>query len=72
MLPCRFLIYLGYLFLLHQMGVALFRLMGALGRDSAVTNVYGSFVLVALILLGGFALKKPDVHPWWIWVVWAK
>lgn len=30
-----------------------------------------SFILVLLILLSGFALKRPDVHPWWIWVYWA-
>jgi hypothetical protein len=30
-----------------------------------------SFALVLLILLGGFALKRPDIHPWWIWMYWA-
>lgn len=69
---CRFFIYIGYLILLHQMGIALFRLMGALGRDVSVTNVYGSFVLVLVILLGGFALKRPDIHPWWIWMFWVR
>jgi hypothetical protein len=29
---CRFFIFVAYLFLLHQMGTALFRLMGALGE----------------------------------------
>lgn len=72
MLPCRFFIYIAYLILLHQMGIALFRLMGALGRDVSITNVYGSFVLVLIILLGGFALKRPDIHPWWIWMFWIR
>uniref|UniRef100_A0A383WGZ5 ABC transporter domain-containing protein n=1 Tax=Tetradesmus obliquus TaxID=3088 RepID=A0A383WGZ5_TETOB len=67
----RFFIFLGYLALLHQMGTALFRLMGALGREISRTNVFGSFALVLLILLGGFALKRPDIHPWWIWMYWA-
>ncbi len=65
---CRFFIFVAYLFLLHQMGTALFRLMGALGREVNRTNMFGSFVLVLLILLSGFALKRPDIHPWWIWV----
>jgi hypothetical protein len=65
---CRFFIYVAYLFLLHQMGTALFRLMGALGREINRTNMFGSFILVLLILLSGFALKRPDIHPWWIWV----
>jgi hypothetical protein len=60
-LRCRFFIFLAYLALLHQMGTALFRLMGALGREISRTNVFGSFALVLLILLGGFALKRPDI-----------
>eukprot|EP00879_Flechtneria_rotunda_P006755 GHRR01007099.1.p1 GENE.GHRR01007099.1~~GHRR01007099.1.p1 ORF type:complete len:1177 (+),score=387.98 GHRR01007099.1:1343-4873(+) len=67
----RFFVFLAYLILLHQMGVALFRLMGALGREVSRTNVFGSFVLVLLILLGGFALKYQDIHPWWIWMFWV-
>ncbi|KAF6261001.1 ATP-binding cassette transporter [Scenedesmus sp. NREL 46B-D3] len=67
----RFFVYLGYLLLLHQMGIALFRMMAALGRDVTRTNVFGSLAMVLLILLGGFALKRPDVHPWWIWMFWA-
>lgn len=31
----------AYLFLLHQMGTALFRLMGALGRELNRTNMFG-------------------------------
>jgi len=34
-----------YLFLLHQMGVALFRLMGALGREMNRTNMFGRYLL---------------------------
>lgn len=65
------LLAVAYLFLLHQMGTALFRLMGALGRELNRTNMYGSFILVLLILLSGFAMKRPDIHPWWVWVYWA-
>ncbi|KAF6262511.1 ATP-binding cassette transporter [Scenedesmus sp. NREL 46B-D3] len=67
----RFFVFFGYLTLLHQMGTSLFRLMGALGREVSRTNVFGSFALVLLILLGGFALKRPDIHPWWIWMFWV-
>lgn len=61
---CRFFLFLVYLFLIHQMGTSLFRLMGALGREISRTNVFGSFALVLVILLGGFALKYDDIHPW--------
>lgn len=37
----RFVIFMVYLFLLHQMGTALFRLMGALGRELNRTNMFG-------------------------------
>lgn len=47
------------------MAIALFRLMGALGRDFNRTNVYGSFVLVLVILLGGFALTKGMLLEYW-------
>jgi hypothetical protein len=36
-------------------------MMAALGRDETRTNVFGSLAMVLLILLGGFALKRPDV-----------
>jgi hypothetical protein len=39
------------------MGISLFRLMGGLGRTLERSNMFGSFALVLLILLGGFALK---------------
>lgn len=68
---CRYFIFTAYLFLLHQMGIALFRLMGGLGRELNRTNMFGGFALVLLILLGGFALKREDIHPWWIWLYWA-
>jgi hypothetical protein len=32
----RFFIFVAYLFLLHQMGIALFRFMGALGEADAL------------------------------------
>jgi hypothetical protein len=38
----RYFIFTAYLFLLHTMGVALFRLMGGLGRELNRTNMFGS------------------------------
>jgi ABC-type multidrug transport system permease subunit len=39
-------------------------------RHCAACRPACSFILVLLILLSGFALKRPDIHPWWIWVYW--
>jgi hypothetical protein len=46
------------LFLMHQMAVSLFRLIGALGRTMVVANTFGSFALIVVFLLGGFVISK--------------
>uniref|UniRef100_A0A7N0U871 ABC transporter domain-containing protein n=1 Tax=Kalanchoe fedtschenkoi TaxID=63787 RepID=A0A7N0U871_KALFE len=62
-----------YLLLLtvQQMASALFRLMGALGRNVIVANTFGSAALVMIMVLGGFIISRDDVKPWWIWGYWA-
>ncbi|KAK8936591.1 Pleiotropic drug resistance protein 3 [Platanthera zijinensis] len=61
-----------YLLLLavNQMASGLFRFIAALGRDLIVSNVFGSFALLVLIVLGGFILSHDDVKKWWIWGYW--
>jgi hypothetical protein len=49
-----------FLYTCHAL-CAPFSMMAALGRDIVRTNVFGSLAMVLLILLGGFALKRPDV-----------
>ncbi|KAL5539498.1 hypothetical protein UlMin_043230 [Ulmus minor] len=61
-----------YLLLLciNQMASGLFRLMGALGRNIIVANTFGSFALLAVLVLGGFILTRDDIQKWWIWGYW--
>lgn len=66
----RFFRYILLLFLMHQMAIALFRLIGALGRSMVIANTFGSFALVVVFVLGGFILAKQSIHPWWIWGYW--
>lgn len=54
----RFFRYILLLFLMHQMAIALFRLIGALGRSMVIANTFGSFALVVVFVLGGFILAK--------------
>jgi len=68
--PGRFFRYMLLLFFMHQMAVALFRLIGALGRSMVVANTFGSFALLVVFVLGGFILSKQSIHPWWIWGYW--
>ncbi|XP_058002043.1 pleiotropic drug resistance protein 1 [Hevea brasiliensis] len=62
-----------YLILLftNQMASGLFRLMAALGRNIIVANTFGSFALLAILVLGGFILSRDDVKKWWLWGYWV-
>ncbi|RXI05820.1 hypothetical protein DVH24_017862 [Malus domestica] len=62
----QFLIY----FLLHQMSIALFRLMGSLGRNMIVANTFGSFAMLVVMALGGYIISKDRIPKWWIWGFW--
>ncbi|KAG0465358.1 hypothetical protein HPP92_019522 [Vanilla planifolia] len=55
---------------LNQMASGLFRFIAALGRDLVVANVFGSFALLVLVVLGGFILSHDDVKKWWLWGYW--
>ncbi|CAI5480132.1 unnamed protein product [Closterium sp. Yama58-4] len=68
--PGRFFMQMFLFFLIHQVAMSLFRLIGALGRSMVVSNTFGSFALILLFLLGGFVLAKGDIHNVWIWAYW--
>ncbi|KAK9946083.1 hypothetical protein M0R45_011563 [Rubus argutus] len=61
-----------YLLLLciNQMASGLFRFMGALGRNIIVANTFGSFALLAVLVMGGFILSRENVQAWWLWGYW--
>ncbi|KAL0536436.1 hypothetical protein IC582_025385 [Cucumis melo] len=67
----RFFKHFLLLLCVNQMASALFRLIGALGRNIIVANTFGSFALLTVLVLGGFVLARDDVHPWWIWGYWT-
>ncbi|XLR36277.1 hypothetical protein S83_064177 [Arachis hypogaea] len=55
---------------INQMASALFRFMGAVGRNLIVANTFGSFALLAVMVMGGFILSRVDVRKWWLWGYW--
>lgn len=57
-LICRFLRQLLLFFSLHQMSIALFRLMGSLGRNMIVANTFGSFTMLVVMALGGYIISR--------------
>ncbi|KAG9149461.1 hypothetical protein Leryth_022202 [Lithospermum erythrorhizon] len=63
----QFLLY----FFLHQMSIALFRLMGSLGRNMIVANTFGSFAMLIVMLLGGYVISRDSIPRWWIWGYWV-
>ncbi|XP_044464596.1 pleiotropic drug resistance protein 1-like isoform X2 [Mangifera indica] len=54
----------------NQMASALFRFIGAVGRNIIVANTFGSFALLAVMVLGGFVLSRANVKKWWLWGYW--
>jgi hypothetical protein len=40
------------------MGIALFRMIGALSRNMVIANMFGFFALLVVFILGGFILAR--------------
>ncbi|KAK3161259.1 hypothetical protein QOZ80_1BG0074790 [Eleusine coracana subsp. coracana] len=61
-----------YLLLLavNQMASALFRFIGGIARNMIVSNVFASFMLLVVMVLGGFILVREKIKKWWIWGYW--
>lgn len=60
LLLCRFLRQFLLFFFLHQMSLALFRLMGALGRNMIIANTFGSFAMLIVMALGGYIISRGE------------
>nr|CAB3473545.1 unnamed protein product [Digitaria exilis] len=61
-----------YLLLLaiNQMAAGLFRFIGGAARNMIVANVFASFMLLVVMVLGGFILVRDKIKKWWIWGYW--
>ncbi|KAG2598988.1 hypothetical protein PVAP13_5KG412300 [Panicum virgatum] len=61
-----------YLLLLavNQMAASLFRFVGGAARNMIVANVFGSFMLLIFMVLGGYILVRDKVKKWWKWGYW--
>ncbi|KAF7830249.1 pleiotropic drug resistance protein 1 [Senna tora] len=55
---------------INQMASGLFRFLGSVGRNLIVANTFGTFSLLAIMVLGGFMISKDDVKKWWLWGYW--
>ncbi|CAI5536089.1 unnamed protein product, partial [Closterium sp. Naga37s-1] len=68
--PGRFFMQMLLFFLIHQVSISLFRLIGALGRSMVVSTTFGSFADILFVLMGGFVIAKADISNVWIWAYW--
>ncbi|KAI3454015.1 hypothetical protein Pfo_010678 [Paulownia fortunei] len=59
------------LLLVHQSASALFRFVGAAGRNMIIANTFGLISLLLLFALGGFVLARDNVKKWWLWGYWS-
>jgi hypothetical protein len=58
----RFFLFWLIMLLVHQMSVAMFRLMGAIGRTLVIATTLGSTVVLAVVTMSGFVLAYPQVR----------
>ena len=56
--PGRFFTYILLLFLLHGMGVAMFRAISSATRNETTSLIAGCFLFLVILILGGFLLAK--------------
>ena len=61
--PRRFFTFWCIMFLVHQMAVGLFRLMGAIGRTLVIATSMGSIAVLVVVTMSGFVLAYPQVPP---------
>ena len=54
----RFVKHYLVLIFVNQMASALFRLIGALGRNIVVASALSAFTFLAILVLGGFVLSR--------------
>ncbi|XP_055832839.1 ABC transporter G family member 31-like isoform X1 [Solanum dulcamara] len=67
----RFFRYVFSLFVVHQMGMGLFRAIASVARVLVVSNTFASAALLITFLSGGFIVPKEMIKPWWQWAFWV-
>ncbi|XVE73517.1 hypothetical protein DITRI_Ditri11bG0124600 [Diplodiscus trichospermus] len=68
--PERFFRQLFLLFLLHQVGISIFRLIAALFRNQSVAATFGQFIIIVTSLFSGFIIPQPSMPAWIKWGFW--
>ncbi|ONK78781.1 uncharacterized protein A4U43_C02F22340 [Asparagus officinalis] len=61
--------FLAYFFI-HQMALALFRLLATVGRTPVIASTIGRCVCLLMFVLGGFLISKDNLLSWLTWGYW--
>ena len=64
---CRFFMFLALLFLTHQIGIGIYRVVATAARQIVVANAGGMLLLLCVFLMNGFVIRREYIHPWVIW-----
>ncbi|GAB2224811.1 hypothetical protein Drorol1_Dr00005588 [Drosera rotundifolia] len=67
----RLLKQLLLLALVSQAAFALFRFVGAAGRNLIFANTIGTLIWLELFALGGAVMSRNAVRKWWLWGYWT-
>lgn len=59
--------FMALLFLTHQIGISLFRVIATASRNIVVANAGGMLLLLCVFLMNGFVIRREFIHPWVIW-----
>lgn len=59
--------FMALLFLTHQIGITLFRVIATASRQIVVANAGGMLLLLCVFLMNGFVIRRAFIHPWVVW-----
>ena len=64
---CRCFMLLAWLFLTHQIGICIYRVVATASGQIVVANAAGMLLLLCVFLMNGYVIRRFYIHPWVIW-----
>lgn len=55
--------FLALLFLTHQIGICIYRVVATASRQIVVANAAGMLLLLCVFLMNGFVIRRQYIHP---------
>ncbi|KAG9232537.1 putative Brefeldin A resistance protein [Amylocarpus encephaloides] len=65
-----FFTFWAFLFATTMAMTALFRFIGAAFPSFDAASKVSGFMISALIMYNGYMIRKPEMHPWFVWIYW--